>query len=190
MLRKILLPVLFFVVLLTSFAFALDVDKDFDLGPLKLGAVWDLQLAEKHLGKLLSENKVNVSPTSLEFNKDGVVVKTAETKNNRPASNFKFKDATFLVIDGKIILISTTGTKMRNSKGLRVGDKYEKLLNTYAISEKTREHLETYMKDPSPEPSFVSMKAENDNQRKKLNFFIDKKTRTICGIVVAVVDVK
>ncbi len=172
----------------TPVAKPLDPAKDYAIGPFKAGDAWNRQLAEKYFGKLISEKGVSIEPNDILYNKDGIDAGTPKTNNVRTAQNFCFKDASFLVLDGKVRLFSTTSAKLQTPRGFKVGDSYDKLLEIYPINEETKKKLDGYLLEKDRESCFMYFSFDTDSQRTFLTIFIDSRSRSICGLVLSMVD--
>ncbi len=199
MLKNIFLAimlVMLFSVCVFAQAKPLDPAKDYAIGPFKPGDAWNLQLAEKYFGKLVATGKTRVDLSDIVMGKNGLA---AEPVDVDPAivdvECMDFKEASFIVSGGKIVLISTTAADVETVRGIRVGDSLEKLKNVYPANSgivlDTGFFSTAFIGAPITDlhnidgesPEFcVCFKAQDGTLERKIFIFVDKKTRTVAGL--------
>lgn len=158
--------------------------EDMKLGPFRCGQVWDENPAKKHFGPLLQKTRIKIEDKdNFQFNRYGITV-TAEknTEGKDIADQFKYRDISFFVVDGKIRLISMTGTETPTARGIKIGDSYEKVKKFYPVSQELDTKVQEWTADRSDPAFHLYFSYNQGGWHDRHYLFFDKSTKTVNGI--------
>ncbi len=181
MLKNVFMAIVL-VIMFSACAFAqakpLVQTKDYVIGPFKPGDHWNRQLAEKYFGEPVEVSKLSLSsPDWLDVAKDRVFPAPDEKGEFRlSADSIKFKGALFVVFDGKILVLTVTGSNIETSRGLRVGDSLEKLKKLYPVDKNIDKDVSNYITYEERYSSKFPGRSD------RFFIFVDGKTKEVSGL--------